>query len=69
VRLVLVVCFEAVLVEQVRSLLFGIGWRSMGVGIVGSSVELAAVVGKSVECLRTLSSLSHLAQAMWYWPT
>ena len=41
----------------------------MVVGIVGSSVELAAVVGKSVEYRRTWSSLSRLAQVMWYWPT
>ena len=69
VRLVLVVCFEAVLVEQAPSALFGVGWRSMVVGIVGSSAKLAEVVGKSVEFRRTWNSLSHLEQAVWYWPT
>lgn len=68
-RLVLVVCFEAVLVEQAPSMLFVAGWRNMVVGIVGSFAELAVVVGISVDYRRTWSLLSHLEQAMWYWPT
>ena len=41
----------------------------MVVGIVGSFAELEEVVGKSVEFRRTWNSLSHLEQAVWYWPT